>query len=392
MISSGVMRPGVMRSGIMAPGITSAPVRNSFFLNVQPLTKWLTDKAAVIAGTGRAKVVMAGDSSEASYGSSPTPSLLAVNAVDARLARQFASEGLPSTYQSFWGGKGVGSLANWDFRCSQGAWTYEPSGTYGISMGGEFLLAGSNTTISFTPKNDSQAGVNTNTCDLYYGQDPSAGTITKQVDSGTATAVNQNGTSVGMKTQLTTTLGAHTYKANRTGGSANLIGMHCYDGGTRAVDFMNMAAVGSWATSWAQKDFSWNPANMWSLIAPSLVYFSGGANDWLDGTSLSTVKVSVKAAVAAIQASGADVVVAGYNPVDPTYNAVTTVGGQQDLRDMLYEVAVEQDCTFHDVLAEMGGASAYAANQAAGKMFDQLHRNFVGYTPTVNSRHELMAA
>lgn len=393
MLNPGVMRTGIMRSGIMRPGIMrSSQPPNSFILNLQPLTKWKTDRAAVLAGTGRAKVIFAGDSSPASYGCDPVASFFAVKACDARLARQFNSEDLPSTYQSFWGGKGVVSLSNWDFRCSQGAFTYGDVSQYGISLGGEFFLAGSNTTISFTPKDDSQAAINTNTCDLYYDQDPSAGTITKQVDSGTATSVNQNGTSVGKKTSLTTTLAGHTYKANRTGGSANLIGMHCYDSATPAVDFMNMAAVGSWATQWTQADFSWNPANMWSLVQPSIVFFSAGANDWLGGTSLATVKTTVAAAIEAIQATGADVVLMGYNPVDTAYSAVTTAQGQQDLRDTLYEVALDLDCTFIDVLALMGGPSAYAANDAAGLMYDQLHRNFAGYTSIVDTIHDLLAA
>ncbi|HVJ31687.1 MAG TPA: SGNH/GDSL hydrolase family protein [Terriglobia bacterium] len=388
-----VTNGGITGRGLAHGGIPSGQL-NKFVLNRQPLSRWKTDRdAAWIARTGRTKVVLYGDSSQASYGSDGVANFQAVKAMDARLARRFTAEGKPSTYQAAFGGHGVTVLSNWDFRISQGVFAYGSVGSYGISLGGEFFLAGSAATFSFTPKDDSQVAVSTDTADFYYCQDPSAGGVTKQIDTGTATAVNENGTSQMMKTTISGTLAGHTYKWNWASGSTNLVGVHCYNSAVKGVDFLNCGVVGAWAQQYVDANFKWNPSQALSILQPSLVFFSAGANDWLGGTALATVKASMKAAVLLIKATGADVVIVGYNPVGLDYNAVTTADGQMNLRRIQLEVAQETGCTFIDTLMLMGGPGAYLANLAAGLMqTDKLHRTFNGMTPIVNLKHDLMAA
>lgn len=364
---------------------------NPFVFNQQPLTKWQTDRAAVKAGTGRARVVFAGDSSPASYGCDPIGSFQAVNAQDARLARLFTASGLASTYNSLFAGHGAVTLGSWDFRASQGAWTYENPASFGITVGGEFFQATTpGPAIStYTPADNNSTAVATDSCDLYYATDPSQGAISGQVNLLTVVPISQTAASLVHKTTLSGTLGNNVYKAIYVSGTANWIGFHCYNSAVKAVDFWNMGAIGSFATQWDSTAFSWNPASCWSQIVPSIVFFSAGANDVLGGATTAATLPHVVAAINFIKAVGADVVVMGYNPID---TASLSASGQQALRDMMYQAAVTTGCTFYDVLASMGGTNGYAANNAAGKMFNTLHRNFLGYTPAVNDIYGLLAA
>lgn len=383
--------PGIVQTA--AAAYSRLTQTSSVVLNQQSLAAWKTARAAVVGGTARAKVVFAGDSSPASYGSDPVGSFTAVNAQDARLARMFATAGVPSTYNSLFGGHGAVSLSNWDFRASQGAWTYESPASFGITVGGEFFQATTpGPAIStYTPADNNTTAVATDTCDLYYATDPSQGAISGQVNLLTVVPINQNAASLVQKTTLTGTLGNNVYKAIYVSGSSNWIGFHCYNSAVKAIDWWNFGAVGSFATQWASTTFAWNPAVAWPVLvkAGDVVLFSDGANDILGGATVAATLPIVVASIQAIQAAGATVIVMGYNPVN---TANLTAAQQQALRDMLYQASVTCGCTFLDILALMGGPNAFAANNAAGLMFDALHRNFAGYTSAVNLIYSLLAA
>lgn len=372
----------VMDGGVMAGSNSGGGTPTSFFLNQQPLTAWRAARAAVVANTARAKFIMAGDSSNASYGCDPVGNFQAIHAQEARIARALAAAGVPATYSSGFGGHGAVQLSSWDFRFSQGAWPYEAPGTYGITQGGEFFLNSGAATATFTPQDDTSTPIATNACDLYYAQDPSQGAINGQVDSAAVVPINENNAlSLVLKQTLTAALGNHTYKAIWASGSANWIGFHCYNSAVAAVDCWNMGCIGSFATQWSQTTFSWNPYNAWSSYPPAMVCLGDGANDFIGGSTLATIKPLVTNSVQSAQAAGHTVIITGYPPID---TAVLTPTQQQQLRDMQLSVAVACGCTFYDMMNQMGGPSAYAANNAAGLMFNNEHRNFAGQTAFVN--------
>lgn len=364
-------------------------IGGGFVFNRQPLTNWKAARAAVKAGTGRAKVIFAGDSSAGSYGSDTQNGFVAPNTVDARLARQFTTEGLPSTYQAEFGGHGATALNIWDFRSAQGAFAYSNPATFGIMPGGEFLSASGAATVSFAPADPTQTAVATDTCDIWYAQDSSAGSFSKQVDAGTATTINANGSSLITKTTVSATSGNHTYKMNWVSGTAYYLGMHAYSSAVKAVDFWNMGSIGSWAQQWAGTGFFWEPGNtsVWTAFAPNIVLFSAGANDILGGASVATTQPYVVATINAIKAMGADVVVMGYNPIRTTVASVAT---QVALRKMMYDAAISTGCTFIDFLSMMGGPLAWDTNNANGLMFDDEHRSFKGYTSAVKVIHDIL--
>lgn len=385
--------PGVVQtSAPVYAGLTQTASSVPAFLNVQPLTFWQAQRAGVVAQTARAKVIFAGDSSPASYLCDTVASFQAIHAQDARIARLFTTAGIPATYSSLFSGHGVTALADWDFRASQGAWPYESPGSFGITQGGEFLFIPSTTvaTSTYTPQDDTTAPIATDSCDLYYAQDPSQGAISGQVNLLTVVPINQNNaTSKVLKQTLTGTLGNNVYKAIYVSGSANWIGFHCYNSAVKAIDCWNMGCVGSFATQWSQTDFSWNPPNAWAAYPPAMIFFSVGANDLIGGSSIATIQPLVVSAVQAAQNAGHTVVVMGYNPIA---TSVLTAVQQDLLRNMQLAVAQTCGCTFYDVLNRMGGSSAYVANNAAGLMADTEHRNFLGYTQAVNDIYGLLAS
>lgn len=390
---------GRSRSNLKIPFVSLAGRDNgggssgaAFFLNQQPLTTWRSQRAAVVAGTARARFIMAGDSSNASYLCDNIANFQAIHAQEARIARLFTAAGIPATYSSGFGGHGAVQLSSWDFRFSQGAWPYEAPGTYGLTQGGEFFLIPTVTTATatFTPQDDTTTPIATDSCDLYYAQDPSQGAISGQVNLLTVVPINQNNaTSKVLKQTLTGTLGNNVYKAIYVSGSANWVGFHCYNSAVKAIDCWNMACIGSFATQWSQTTFSWNPPNAWAAYAPSMVFFGVGANDFIGGSTLATIQPMVDAAVLAAQSAGHTIVITGYPPID---TAVLTATQQEALRDMQLAVAVNRGCTFYDMVNRMGGPNAYAANNAAGLMANNEHRNFAGQTGFVNDTYAYLAA
>lgn len=388
---------GAMASASYKPSFDPSFL-STFFLNQQPLTQWLTDRAKVKAGTGRGTLIFAGDSSPCSWFCDNVANFQAIHAQEARIARMLTAAGIPATYSSEFGGHGAVSLGAWDFRASQGAWAYESPASFGITLGGEFFTANAAATITYRPQDDTTASIATSACDLYYATDPSQGTINGQVNALATVPINQNGTSQLNKTQLTATLGDNTYKAiwatNGSSGFSNLIGFHCYNPLVPAIDCWNMACIGSFATQWDDTTFSWNPANAIGRLATlkgsiSAVVFSIGANDVLGGATTAATLPHVVAAINKIKATGASVIVMGYNPIDTN---VLSAAGQLDLNNMGLAAAVQTGCTFYDMLNRMGGPNGYAANNAAGLMGNNQHRNFAGQTPCVNDLFAILAA
>lgn len=375
-----VMR-GVMRNVMLSGG---------FVLNRQPLPRWQSARAAVKAGSGRARVGLAGDSYMASYGADNVANFQAVNAQDARLARLFTSEGLPSTYQAAFGGHGSVSLANWDFRVSQGSWAYGDVGSFGGTLGGEFLQSGAAATYAFTPKDQNQTNIPVNAFDIYWFRDPTAGGFSWNLNGGADTIINANGVSSLQKTTVTATLGTNTLNLKWNSGAAYIVGVHGYNSLVKAVDFFNLGWTASTAVQWAATNFTWNPGAMWSQAPMNLdlVFLSSMANDVLNGDTVANGKAALKLGVQQMQAAGINVVIVSYAPVSLTR---LTVSQQLAVWNAMYQVAVETNCTFIDLLNAMGGPNNYAANLAAGLMIgDGLHRNFAGMTPAVMLEHDLL--
>lgn len=378
---------------VMLPVMRSVLLNSSaYILNRQPTPKWSAAKAGVKAGSGRARVGMVGDSYMASYGADNVDTFQGPNTQDARLARQFTAEGLPSTYQACFGGHGVLALSHWDFRISQGTWIYGDVNSFGGSLGGEFLQATAAGTFAFSPKDQNQVVVPVNTFDIYWFRDPSAGAFNYNVDGGTNTLINANGASSLQKTTVNTTLGTHTLNLLWSSGAAYFVGIHGYNSAVKAVDFFDMGWVSSTAVQWAATGFAWNPGSMWSQAPTALdiAFLSVMANDVLNGDTIANGKANLKTVIGQIKAAGTDCVVVSYSPVDL---ARLTAQAQSDVYTAMYQAAVETGCTFIDILNSMGGPTAYASNLAKGLMIgDGLHRSNSGMTPAVNFEHDVLNA
>lgn len=357
-------------------------------LNYDPayLTNYWSARDAVAAGTRNLNLVLMGDSAVLSYGASSTANQQAVNAMDAQLAKLFKGAGIPAGYQCCFGDHGVG-WENWDSRAANTGFV-SLSGFFIPSFGGYGYAAQSAGTLSFHPN------VSTSQCDIYYLGGANSGTFQKQVNSDTAVDVTISLTEGLYKTTLTKTLGDNTWKALWKSGVASIQGFNAYDSAVKQISLMNCGWSGSTAQQWAKTDLGYSPINAMSALAPDVVYVTESFNDYVfNGRTLAQAETDLIALVDAAKAVNSDVIISGYVPLAEVagspYNVNVPKSDQIAINNMLLGVAKKKKAIFIDMLNRWGGD--YAPNNAAGRMYDFLHKSGLGCGDAAAVLYSLLA-
>jgi len=186
---------------------------SSFYTRIQgggvqplPLPIYAAALAAQKAGTANAIILLAGDSTFVSNNANAGANDVA-SGVPTKLA-QLISGG---SWQSSFGDKNTlaaGSsppLTNFDSRLTLGDWTQVISST---TTWGGMLLRGTAGTTPFTVTPTAPF----DTFEWYTTQNTGQGSMSAQIDSESAVAIDANAAKAVRKTTLTTTLGLHTAK------------------------------------------------------------------------------------------------------------------------------------------------------------------------------------
>jgi len=321
------------------------------------LPHWKAALAAVAAGSHNAKVLLVGDSTTDGYGAESTASQDRANSWPTQLAGLFKPP-TPAGWQSFIGdGPGAMPTTSLDARV-----TSNFSQNTGLpSVGGAFMQATSAATFSFTP------ATSCDTFDVYATDYPGSGTLNANLDGGTNTAINENGSSSMTTTTITGSLGPHTLNVSwASGGTTNLLGVDCYNSAQKQIMLWNAGWWGSFASDWDSSTYFFNPLPAIEYLAPSLTIIDLTINDWNSATNLTTYTNELQAIISAAQQSG-DVILMSGNPTNQSASAATQATYDNAVKALAYADGIP----FIDIYNLLGANWTTLNNE--GLMYDTDH-------------------
>jgi lysophospholipase L1-like esterase len=234
-----------------------------------------------------------------------------------------------------WMGDGLVDTARlYDARIVAGsAWSQDQGH---VSFGYSTLAASTSTNaLAFTP---SQA---VDTFEIYYVIDTDRGSLSANIDGGSATVRSSTGAAaVGTLVLTTGSVGTHTLNVYwSSGGPVNIIGEISYDSTTRKVITINGGSSGENSTQAANTSKAYGGGNsaIYSAIGCDLTVLEGGPNDWAGG-NVSLFTTNSQTIISALLAAGSDIVIDTPNPGNPATE--TTVVNQQAFNAAMKALAI----------------------------------------------------
>lgn len=370
-------------TGIAAPVAPATPPLGYYNSSTGQYTKWQAGVARVIAGTGRALWLCAGDSTTWGEGGGDSGGNLRVNAKafcwPTIAAQKLATLGIPASYDSlFASGANTTVTAITDFLNSyKTGFTYTGTG-WGFS---------SSTTVGgclFTNTTDttSQLQITTqvaNEFELFDIVSTTGGSISYNIDGGADVTLNQNGANAFRSTKIALgTVAVHTINIKRVSGNAFFLGYIARNLTVPAVDVVNLGRGSSTTTDWITSANPWSPLPALTTMAAGadLVSLSFTINDALGNVADSVYNANIQTIDAAVSAGGASVLYATGNP-----SAIGTIPDvqQQRIRTDLQVKAVANNRGMLDMFAKY---TSHAEMSNRGWTYNANHLNKYGYYTT----------
>ena len=299
------------------------------------LLHWRSKVACVLAGTCNARACFLGDSTIFGYLSSasnyPAYSMPAAFAND--LSLQY---GIPAAADSWFGsGTSTPSFGAYDNRIVQGSsWTQDLSV---VSLGyGTFKASTATNAFAFTPT----GGVDT--FRLFYVKQSSGGSLSVNIDGGTATNQSTAGSAdVGVLSVTAGSTSIHTLNAYwSSGGAVNIIGTEAYDSTKKSVivEMAGSNAENSTQAANTSQPYGGGNSAIYSAIGCDLTVLEGGPNDWANlSGGVAAFTTNMNTILTAVKASGSDVAI--YTPVPGNPATETTIANQQSYNAVLRTLA-----------------------------------------------------
>ena len=343
------------------------------------LTHWRAAKAAVLAGTGRATLDYAGDSTTLGWGSG-TGGTAYTGAHDLSGAMQSAHYmqvgGLPTTFDSQMGGIGGGmnSLAflaayNQRFSITGSGWALLPNDPTINTLGGTYV---DNTTTTADLLKATPA-VQVDTFKIFAYQNTPLGSYSWNIDGGADTTINQSALPASVKiTTVSTTKGAHVLNLKRVSGAAYQIGWIAYDSTTPAIDVVKMGWGGSTSSNWNPTTTGWEPVSAIPVLGAALLVINLGINDWETGIPPATTAANIQALITAQKNAGGDVIICMPTPTGGTASPAT----QATYLPPLIALANSNNIPLINWTARY---TSWAVQNARGWTYDSLHPNALLY-------------
>lgn len=272
--------------------------------------------SAMRNGTADILIGVLGDSTVLGY--SPATST-AANTVLAsfpgQLMEMFRAANIPANINSMFGND---DYANSQFRTTFDD-RYTPTLTWAtgfsstITLGGN-LLTGTTGAAIFTPREP------VDSFDVYTPQNTTLGSMTIDIDGGSTTTVNQNGTITTIKTnKAAATLGIHSCNIITTSGGVGLIGIVGKNSLQKQVYFFNWGVSNARADQLAATNGGYGTLDALKVVAPNLLIVDVGINDWLQAHGVPSFTTALNSIITAGLLSG-DVLL-----VTPAPTAIATV-------------------------------------------------------------------
>lgn len=222
------------------------------------------------------------------------------------------------------------------------------------------------------------------TVDVYYYQISGYGTLALNVDGGPTlgAVINTAGTASIKKATRTCALGNHTLNLVKSADTNNVIivGISTYKSTATGIEFLSAGAGGQSSSFFAAStnvwDSSYTTSNLGTLaaIAPDLVVFSPGINDWGSGVTPATYATNIQAVITAAQLY-ADVLLV---TATPTASSSTAIATQLGIVQQTRLTAAEDGLPLVDTY---NAFASYSFAQSILGYFtsDLIHPNVTGY-------------
>lgn len=342
-------------------------------LDIKYLRNWRAARNAVATGhaaANTARVLFIGDSTTvgkaANYASTGD---WKTNGYIGQLSRMLNTAGINAHFNSFIGSGNGFNNATFDPRITVGA-GWAADAIYPTAGGQPYTATGATSSLSFLPT------VNVDTFNLFVLKISGFGTITYNINGGSASTFSENGANNTILTLTKTgSLTASTLNVDYvSGGKVSLVGVEAYDSSKSWISLINAGSSSSRSVDWAVANNPYSPANCIGIYAPVLTSICLGINDWAQGggTDITTFIANIQLLITNALAIGDCMLVA---PA-PSAISVKTLEFQQTYIAALYSLAVLNNIPLIDFFSRL---TSYEISNPIGYYFDTLHPNGTAY-------------
>ncbi len=361
--------------------VVSSVSQNTYAFNLDPI--YLTHTAKCIAkvknNQGNCRIMLLGDSTTlGSYSNGANSANIGFAAPAPIMANAFNAAGIPSTNDAWWGGGYPAGTIALDGRVTVGSgWASDSGGAFTIG-GYDMQNNSTNNNLVFKPIHPFD------TCQIWYLQTASTGTLSANISGGTPTTKSTANAGNGLGSiTLTGTKGINTCNVSwSSGGFIHVIGMETWDSSKSVVLFEEAGAGGSTSTQWTS-----NTTNSWGVaagglttIAPDAVWINLDINEWVNSIGVSTHKTNLQTMINNIQSAGADVFLVTGVPSDPTGSGIS-LATQQSYINADYTLAQSNNIPLIDVNDLF---QSYAVSNPLGLYGNTYHPSQLGYEKYAN--------
>lgn len=347
-----------------------------------PLAQWFSVRAAVAAGSRRARLVCVGDSLTA--GCNSTANEMGSNARSGGfpLAMASAFHAAPAHADAWLADSNAANngatLAQYDSRITLGSgWQSDTGDT--PTAGGYYAEQGSATSssLAFTP-----AGT-LDTLTVWYAKYSGSPQYTVNVDGGSSlgTLAANAAAAIGTAT-FSVSAGTHTINVVSNGTAAGKIfGVESWNSASPAIQVIAAGANGWTAGDWVQNNSQpWDPQPFLTFLAPDLTLICLGKNEQDQNISQTTFQTNLTSVVQTCLSAGSPVVILS----PPLANPANLASGMSEAAQLAYEtnmasVASSLGCSFLSLTGRPNWGSYSAANSAGFMSTDGVHCTSAGY-------------
>ncbi|MBV9858747.1 MAG: hypothetical protein JO038_01375 [Alphaproteobacteria bacterium] len=389
---SAALLTGSAQAGSTFPSSNTSNGGSIFNLDSTKLKNWRKALARVRAGTGRATLLIEGDSttSGAGAGSSGTTDMVGARAksvvpdLASILSKQY---GLAVSDNSFIGDQGCYyvsgvALSAYDTRISYSSAFYLSS----IGTLGGYLIGYGNAgagTLSFTPA----GAIDTIKILSVKNTGAGGGSFTVNVDGGSSlgTVTTTGSGAVGADT-FTVTKGTHTINmvASNNGGFY-FLGIIAFDSTTPAVDIIGVGNWGSVVSQHVGNIYGWDPLSVLkNNIVPDLDIINLTINDSNNNTGLAAYQTNMQTLITGVHAAGDVVLMAGA----PSNTTQATNGTLDQYIGALASLASSNAVPLLNLKQRW---QSYAAMNPVFPYYDSVHPGVLGYQDIAQSMAEVIA-
>lgn len=312
---------------------------------------------AVWSGAGNCKVLCLGDSTTRGRNNLVDAGAQAAQSYPTFLASMLAQLGVQARADSFLGTGNLSPLGD-----SRVVTTMTGNGG---TLGGSAFFCTAAANLVFSP------GVSWDTADIYYVRSGTVG-WNYQIGGGGAISPAVTGTAGPHVLTISKAAGTESLTINWVTGTLRVVGINCYNAGTKQISVFNGGISGAQASGSLGTNISTGPQTWLTFLAPNLTILDFGINEYIAGTSKATFKANMQTLIDTLVAAGSDVLLKTFLP-----NGTASAGvAQSDLVAATRELASENDLPLIDLHRSIG---SYAEGNTAGLYSNVSHANSVGY-------------